>query len=52
MRQILHLDLTNEFDENSPRPQVDVTNLDGAGAFHLAAEIGPWTEKSPRLLID
>jgi len=50
VRQILHLEQNDEFDENSPRPQV--TKLDGAGAFHLAAEVGPWTEISPRLLVD
>jgi len=54
VRQILHLEGTDEFefDENTPRPQADVTKLDGAGAFHLAAEIGPWNDISPRLLVD
>lgn len=50
VRQILHLESNDDFDEYSPRPQV--TKLDAAGAFGLASEIGPWTEMSPKLLVD
>ena len=52
VRQILHLEPKDDdaFDENTPRPQI--AKLDAAGAFGLASIIGPWTEISPRLLVD
>lgn len=50
IRNQLHLREDNVFDENSPRPQV--TKVDAAAALNLAAEVAPWSEMPPRLLVD
>lgn len=50
IRNQLHLREDNIFNENSPRPKV--TKVDAAAALNLAAEVAPWSEIPPRLLVD